>query len=160
MANTNSDIATAQAAAQRDPSAAPKVPETSGLHYEIRGQVTVPAAPALNDTLTLIPAALLPVGAVYDPAESWVFFETDPGTALALDIGPVSRPNGLADTLLATVTGLGTGKLTFDRGNGLALGLSSRLKVSAQEAVLATVKVSTSVVATVMHFKIAFRVIA
>ena len=160
MANTDSNLATAQAAALRDPSSSPKTPEHYGMPYVIRGKVTVPATPTVNDTLTLIPAELLPVGAVYAPEDSWVFFETDPGTALTLDIGPVSDPNGLADTLAATVTGLVNGKIRFDNSTVLPAALTAPVKIAAQEAVLATVKVSTSVAATVMQYAIAFRFIA
>jgi len=159
MANTNSDLATAQAAGLMDRSAAPSPPLAGGTVLRIRGQVTCPATPTVADTLTLIPAELLPVGAVYLPEESWVFCESDPGTALTLDIGPVSNPDALADALALTVTAVGAGKVGFDNSATLPLGLSDPITITEQEAVLATVMVSTAVDATVIQFSLAFQFI-
>lgn len=160
MANTNSDLATAQAAALRDPSAAPKPGLTSGLPFHIRGKVTCPATPTVADTLTLIPAEMLPVGAVYDPANSWLFCETDPGTALTLDIGPVSDPDLLSDALALTVTSVGAGKVPFDTSATKPVAVSTPTQITDQEAVKATVMVSTSVAETVIQFQIGFRIVA
>lgn len=159
MANTNSNLATAQAAALRDPSSAPTAPLAGGTVLRIRGQVTCPATPTVNDTLTLIPAELLPVGAVYLPEESWLFCESDPGTALTLDIGPDSNPDALADALALTVTAVGAGRVGFDRSGTLPLGISDPITITEQEAVRATVTVSTSVVETVIQFSLAFQFI-
>ena len=160
MANTNSDIATAQLAAVRDPSAAPKPGFTSGLVFVIRGKVTCPATPTVADTLTLIPAERVPVGAIYVPEDSWVFCESDPGTALTLDIGPVSNPDLLADALALTVTAVGAGKITFDKSGTKPDAISTPTQVTTQEAIKATVMVSTAVDATVIQFAIAFRIVA
>lgn len=158
MANTNSDLATKQAAALRDRSAGLiHGDEIGGILLFARGQVTIPATPTVADTLTLLPAEALPVGAVYEPAESWVFLETDPGTALTLDIGPVSNPDALADGLALTVTAVGAGKVGFDLSPTLPSALADRTVITEQEAIVATVMVSTDVVATVMQFCIAYR---
>lgn len=154
--NTNSDITTAQADALRDRSAAPKSPEATGLLYQIRGQVTIPATPTVNDTLTLIPAELLPVGAVYEVLDSHLFFETDPGTALQLDIGPASDPDALADALDCNAAG----RVELSASGTKPAALLDPVKVSAQEAIIATIKASDTVSATVMQFSIAFRVCA
>jgi len=159
--NTNSDLATKQAAALRDPSAGLiKGHDFSGILLYARGQVTCPVTPTVGDTLTLIPAAALPVGAVFCPEESWVYCETDPGTALTLDIGPVSNPDALADALALTVIGETNGKVTFDKSATMPLGISDPITILDQEAVLATVMVSTAVVATVIQFCIAYRATA
>ena len=160
MANTNSDLATAQAAALRDPSSAPKTPETRGILYQIRGQVTVPATPSTSDTLTLVPAEMLPVGAVYEPGDSWVYCETDPGTALNLDIGPASNTDALADNLALTVAGTSSGRVSFASSGTVPAALADPLKTTEQEAILATVATSTAVDATVLQFCIAFRLLA
>jgi hypothetical protein len=159
MANTNSDLATAQAAAYRDPSAAPKPGLTSGIMFYLRGQVTCPATPTVADTLTLIPAEMLPVGAVYEPAESWLWLESDPGTALTLDIGPVSNPDALADALALTATGVGAAPIRFCASATAPAAMLDPLAITEQEAILATVMVSTAVDATVIQFQIAFRII-
>lgn len=157
--NTNSDLATAQAAALRDPSSAPKAPLAGSLMLEIRGKVTCPATPTVNDTLTLIPAELLPVGAYYSPEDSWVYCETDPGTALTLDIGPASNADLLADALALTVIGTSSGKITFDKSGTKPDGISTPTAITDQEAVLATIVTSTAVDATVIQFCLVFRII-
>lgn len=156
MANTNSDIATAQASALRDRSAAPKSPENFGQLLQIRGQVTIPAAPTAEDTLTLIPAELLPVGAVYEVLGSSLFFESDPGTALTLDIGPESDVDALADALVCNAAG----RVELSASGTLPAALLDAVKVESQEAVIATIKVATDVVETVMQFCITLRVTA
>jgi hypothetical protein len=161
MANTNSNLATAQAAATRDRSAGiVQSRDICGVMLFARGQVTVPALVAVNDTLTLIPAEALPVGAVFEPALSWVYCETDPGTALTLDIGPVSNPDALADALALTAIGTTSGVVTFDKSGTMPLGISDPIAIEASESVIATVKVSTAVDATVMQFCIAYRATA
>lgn len=157
MANTNSDLATAQAAALRDPSSAPKTPETRGILYQIYGQVTCPATPTVGDTLTLVPAEMLPVGAVYDPHNSYFFCETDPGTALNLDVGPSSNTDALADNLALTAA---LTKYAFDASGTLPAAIADPLKTTEQEAILATVVTSNTVSETVIHFCIAFRLLA
>ena len=161
MANTNSDLATKQAAAQRDASAGiTQARDIGGVMLFARGQVTCPATPTVNDTLTLIPAEALPVGAVFEPAYSWVYCETDPGTALTLDIGPDSNPDALADALALTTAGTTGGVVPFDESGTAPLGMTAPIVITAQEAVRATVTVSTSVVATVIQFCLAYRATA
>jgi hypothetical protein len=158
MANTDSNLATAQAAALRAPASAPKPAVDYGKLLVIRGKVTCPATPSTSDTLTLIPAEMLPVGAVYAPEESWLYCEGDPGGALTLDVGPASNPDLLADALALTVIGTSSGRINFLASGTKPDGVSTLTAVAEQEAVLATVKVSTSVVETVIQFGIAFRV--
>lgn len=158
MANTNSNLAAAQAAALRAPASAPKPALDYGKLLVIRGEVTCPATPSTSDTLTLIPAELLPVGAVYAPEESWVYCETDPGTALGLDIGPVSNPDLLADALSLTTAGTTSGRVSLLASGTMPVGISTPTAITAQEAVIATVVTSTSVSETVIQFGIAFRV--
>jgi hypothetical protein len=168
MANTNSNLATAQAAALLDRSSGlATIALVATNLILIQGQVTCPATPSTSDTLTLIPAELLPVGAVYDVANSWVYCETDPGTALTLDIGPDSNPDALADALALTVAGSAatgdgtsgpiTGHTPFTRSGTMPAALADPLVITAQEAVRATVVTSTAVDATVIQFCIAFR---
>jgi hypothetical protein len=159
MANTNSDITTGQAAAMRDRTLAPASPANYGLLYVIRGQVTCPATPTVSDTLTLVPAELIPEGACYAPEESWVYPETAPGTALTLDVGYSSNADALADALALTTAGTTGGKVNFDKSGTLPAGLADPLP-TVKEDIIATVTVSTSVDATVIQFAIAFRLTA
>lgn len=158
MANTNSNLTTAQAAAMLDRSSGlATIALVATNLILIQGQVTCPATPSTSDTLTLIPAEMLPVGAVYDVANSWVYCETDPGTALTLDIGPDSNPDALADALALTVAGTSSGAVPFDKSGTMPAALADPLVITAQEAVRATVVTSTAVDATVIQFCLAFR---
>lgn len=158
MANTNSNLTTAQAAAMLDRSSGlATIALVATNLILIQGQVTCPATPSTSDTLTLIPAEMLPVGAVYDVANSWIYCESDPGTALTLDIGPDSNPDALADALALTVAGTSSGAVPFDKSGTMPAALADPLVITAQEAVRATVVTSTSVDATVIQFCLAFR---
>jgi hypothetical protein len=156
MANTNSNITTGLAAAQTA-GRSPIDPLDSGaLPIYIRGRVTCPATPTVNDTLTLVPGNLIPDGSVFAPELSWVYPVTDPGTALTLDIGPSSNADALADALALTTAGTTGGVVTFDESGTAPLGMTSRVRHVGGEAIAATVTVSTSVVETVIEFCIAY----
>jgi hypothetical protein len=156
MANTNSTVVTAHTTAQtagRTPLgnfAGPLVLKC------IRSRVTCPATPSTSDTLTLVPGELIPAGALYAPAESWVYPVTDPGTALTLDVGPTSNTDALADALALTTAGTTGGRVSFSASGTAPLALSSALQHVAGEDIVATVMVSTAVDATVIEFCIAY----
>jgi len=156
MANTNSNIVTALAAARTDGSAALDGKNLSGILLYARGKVTCPATPTVNDTLTLLPVGVLPPGAVLEPVESWVFCESDPGTALNLDIGPTSDPDGIADNLALTVAGL----VGFAASGTIPEGIKAPIELAQSEAIVAKIVTSTAVDATVIQFQIAYRVSA
>jgi len=158
MANTNSALVTKLAAAATSPAYSLKgVEYCAGLIF-IRGQVTCPATPSADDTLTLVPAKLLPPGAVFAPEWSWLYCETDPGTALTLDVGTASNPDSLADALALTTAATTGGKVAFDVSGTAPLGITDPITISTQEDVIATVKVTTAVDATVIQFCIALYV--
>lgn len=156
MANTNSNIA----AKHLTLPATGRVPldplDSGALPIFIRGRVSCPATPTVNDTLTLVPGELIPDGAAFAPELSWVYPVTDPGTALTLDIGPTSNADALADALALTVAGTATGVVTLDKSGTAPLGMTSRVKHVGGEDIRATVTVSTAVDATVLEFCIAY----
>jgi hypothetical protein len=156
MANTNSNLVTLLAAAATDQTAPLKGLSTGALLLYIRGEVTCPATPTANDTLTLVPAALIPIGAKLAPEFSWVYCETDPGTALTLDIGMASNADALADALALTTAATTGGKVGFDVSGTMPLGISDPITVSTPEDIYATVTVTTAVDATVIQFCIAY----
>jgi hypothetical protein len=152
MANTNSNLATAHATALTS-GRSPMDPLDSGaLPIFLRGRVTCPATPTVNDTLTLVPGELIPDGSVFAPELSWIHALTGPGTALTLDVGPSSNPDALSDALAFTAAG---GKALSASGT-VPLALSSRVAHVGGEDIAATVTVSTAVVATVLEFCIAY----
>lgn len=165
MANTNSNIVTALAASKTDQTAPLKGVDTCGLPLYIRGKVTCPATPTVNDTLTLVPKELIPNGAKPAPELSWLYTETDPGTELALDIGVASNPDLLADNLSLTVasntaTGDGTsgpltGHIPFTRSGTVPLQMSAPAVATAED-IIATVVTSNTVSQTVIQFAIAY----
>jgi hypothetical protein len=156
MANTNSNIATAHATAQTSGRSPLDSLDSGALPIFIRGRVTCPATPTVNDTLTLVPGELIPDGAAYAPALSWVYPVTDPGTALTLDVGPSSDPDALANDLALTTAGTTGGVVQFDECSTAPLAMTSRVRHVGGEDIVATVTVSTSVVATVIEFCIAY----
>lgn len=156
MANTNSNITAAHTTAQTS-GRSPVDPLDSGaLPIYIRGRVTCPATPTVNDTLTLVPGELIPDGAAYAPELSWVYPVTDPGTALTIDVGPSSNPDALADALALTTAGTTGGIVPFDESGTAPLGMTSRVTHVAGEDIAATVTVSTAVAETVIEFCIAY----
>ena len=154
MANTNSNLAAAQAAVATAPRSVIDGTDIGGSLLVARGQVTIPAAPEVDDTLTLLAAGQIPAGAVIEPLLSNLYFETDPGTGLTLDIGTTSNPDTFADALACNAVGA----VNFGASGTLPVGISDPAEEAGSEAILATVKVSSSVVQTVMQFAIAYRV--
>jgi len=135
MANTNSNIASAHTTAQTD-GRAPLAPLASGaMPVFIRGRVTCPATPTVNDTLTLVPGELIPAGARYAPE-----LNTD----------------ALADALALTTAGTTGGLVPFDESGTAPLAMTSDLEHVSGEDIVATVMTSTSVVETVIEFAIAY----
>lgn len=153
MANTNSNLAAAQAAVETSPRSTIDGKDIGGILLIARGQVTIPATPSVDDTLTLLAAGQVPKGAVIEPLLSNVYFETDPGTALTLDVGNTSNPDAFADALACNAAGA----VNFGASATVPSGITDPAEETG-EAILATVKVSTSVVETVMQFQIAYRV--
>ncbi len=156
MANTNSTLKTAAATVKTSPRATIRGADIGGIMLFARGKVTCPATPTVNDTLTLLDASQIPPGAIFEPAASWVYCETDPGTALNLDIGFPSNPDAIADNLALTVAG----HVGLAAGGTMPLAISAPAPASGKEDILATVVTSTAVVQTVIQFCLAYRVCA
>jgi len=70
MANTNSNLAAAAVSVVNDPTVTTKGVDLGGIMLFARGQVTCPATPTVDDTLTLLAADQVPVGAIFEPAFS------------------------------------------------------------------------------------------
>lgn len=156
MANTNSNIVTAHATAQTTGRSPLDALDSGCLPIFIRGRVTCPATPAVDDTLTLVPGELIPDGAAYAPELSWIYPVGDPGTALTVDVGPSSNPDALADALTLNDVGTTSGLRNFGSSGTAPLALTSRVRHVAGEDIAATVKTSTGVVATVLEYCIAY----
>lgn len=157
MANTNSNLAALAASVVNDPSATTSGIDLGAIVLFARGRVTCPATPSTSDTLTLLAANQLPVGAIVMPELSYIYSVTDPGTALAVDIGTASNVDVYADNLSMTAA---VTKYNFAASGTAPLGITAPAAVSTQEAVIATVVTSTDVVETVLEFAIAYRVTA
>ena len=154
MANINSDLATKQAASVRDRSAGIiDGDDACGIVLYATAKVNIPAGVAVNDTLTLVPTEAIPLGAVVIPQLSHVFFVTDPGTALTLDIGLTSSAKKFADGLVCNNIGI----VNFAASATVPTGIATPHRFTTQEAIRATVTTSTSVVATTAIFTIAYR---
>lgn len=158
MANTNSDLATKSAAALKDRSAGlVHGDDAAGIVLYATAKVTIPATPEVDDTLTLVPAAAVPLGAVVIPQLSHVYCVTDPGTALTLDIGITSNPDLFSDALALTTAGTTGGPVNFAASGTAPVGIAAPHRFTEAEDIIATVKVSTAVVETVAVFTIAYR---
>lgn len=158
MANINSDLATKQAAAKQDHSAGIiHGDDAMGIILFATAKVTVPSTAAVDDTLTLVPAEACPVGAVVIPQLSHVYCVTDPGTALTLDIGTAADPDKFSDALALTTAGTTGGAVSFSASGTAPAAIATPYRFSEQEAILATVKVATSLNETVIVFTIAYR---
>jgi hypothetical protein len=157
MANTNSNLAASAAAIVNDPSQAVLGRDLGAIVLYARGSVTVPATPSTSDTLTLLAANQLPLDAVVIPELCHFFTETNPGTALGLDVGTATDVDRYADNLSLTDA---LTKYGFEESGTLPVGISAPAAVTTQEAVIATVVTSTSVSETVVDFAIAYRVTA
>ena len=116
-------------------------------------QVTLTSATAANDILTLIPAGLLPIGAVVVPQLSSVTC-SDPGTTLTLDIGDAGDTDAYADGIVLS-TG---GQVAFTSGTKPAAVASPIRLAAAADAIYATVMSADTVTNnTVLTFLIAYR---
>jgi hypothetical protein len=166
MANTNSDIVTAQAAA------AVSYPTTEldvfGTVLYTQVKVTMPAAVADGDTLTLLPASLCPVGAYLVPQLSSVYAVTDPGTSVLFNVGTVADPDKFADELILTqagsdiMTGTGLakyqGNVSFAESKVAPAAIATPYKFTDPEAIIATAGTISSASEAVLVFLLAFRV--
>lgn len=160
MANTNSNLAASAVSVVTDPTVTTKGVDLGGIMLFARGKVTCPATPSTSDTLTLLAAGQVPVGAIFEPCSSWVYCETDPGTALTIDIGTTDDTDNLARGLALTVAGTSSGRKSFDASGTMPVGISTPYTLASPKAVVATVTTSTAVDATVIQFCIAYRVTA
>lgn len=157
MANINSTLATAAASSLTDGSITTKGRDIAGLVLYARGKIVLPSTLAANDTLTLVAASQLPVGAVVDPLLSFVFAESDPGTALQLDIGTAADPDKYADAMDVN----NAGQVWFSASNPLPVAITAPAEESVQTAIFATVKVATTITNnTPLQFAIAYRLTA
>jgi len=160
VVNTNSDLATAQAAALQDPSSGiVNGDDMGGVLLIAHAKVTMPASgtsPLLNanDTLTIIPAEAVPIGAVLVPQLCSVYAVTDPGTALTLDIGTPTDPDKFADALAVNAAGL----VNFAASGTPPVGIATPYRFTTQEAIVATCVTVNTLDETVLVFTIAYRV--
>lgn len=163
VTNTLSDLATKQAAGKADPSAGiVDGDDACGVLLFATAKVTIPASgtsPLLNanDTLEIIPAGCLPVGAVVIPQLSSIFLVGDPGTALTLDIGTTTDPDCFSKGMALTVTSVGAGPRSWSNCGTTPLNLTTPLRLTAQMAIIATATTVTSVSETVAVFTVAYR---
>lgn len=168
VVNTNSDIATAATnAAVQYPTTEQIVPE---ILLFIQAKVTVPAAISVNDTITILPAAACPVGAVLIPQMCTVYCASDPASStdsLTLDIGTVADPDKFAAALVLkqaateVLTGTGLtayrGAVSFADSSTAPVAIATPYRFTTPEAIIATAKVVTNVTEAVLVFSLAFR---
>jgi hypothetical protein len=115
--------------------------------------VTLTGATAAADLLEIIPASLLPIGAVVVPQLCSVTC-SDPGTTLTLDIGYAANPDAYADGIVLS----SGGQIAFTSGTKpAAVAVPVRITGEA-DAIYATVASADTVTnATVLTFIIAYR---
>lgn len=160
VTNTLSDLATKQAAAKLDPSAGViNGDDATGLVLIATAKVTIPASVEATSTLVLVPAELLPVGAVVIPQLSHVYLSTDPGTSITMDVGLVSDPNKFCAGLVLTTAGTTGGAVCLAASGSTPDGLTTPYRITTQENLIATISaVDTPVAGTnVVIFTIAYR---
>ena len=115
--------------------------------------VTIPSTTAANDILNIIPAGLLPIGAVVVPQLCSVT-SADPGTTLTLDIGFAANPDAYADGITLSAGG----QIAFTSGT-LPAAVTTPVRIeTAADAIYATVMTAATITdATVLTFLIAYR---
>ena len=151
--NTNSDLATKQAAAKMDPSAGViNMDDALGVILFATAVVTLPASPSQNDTITIVPAALVPVGAVVVPQLCAVYIVGDPGTTMTITVGPTSDPDLFAVALDCKAGGM----IRFTEGTAPA-GIATPYRFTTQEAILATYSAVGTNASRTAVFTIAYR---
>jgi hypothetical protein len=152
MATFNSTLVTADAArlmsaGLRDGD------DANGKLTVATANVTLTSATAANDILNIIPAGLLPIGAVVVPQLCSVT-SADPGTTLTLDIGYAANPDAYADGITLSAGG----QIAFTSGT-LPAAVTTPVRITgAADAIYATVMTANTVTdATVLTFIIAYR---
>lgn len=143
MADTKSDLVTAQEAAVTDLSAGIiNGDQANGLLLRAQGVVTLPSGVADADTFQICD---LPPGAVPQPALSSVTCSADPGTTLVLDVGytdtAAGGSNTNADGLADGITLSAGGKIAFTSGT-IPDALATPFRCSRKTRIYATVPTS------------------
>lgn len=152
MATFTSDIAAAFAT-NRVSTGVRNGDDANGKLTVATAQVTLTSATDAADILTLIPAGLLPIGAVVVPQLSSVTC-SDPGTTLTLDIGYAANPDAYADGIVLSAGG----QIAFTSGT-LPAAVTTPVRIEgAADAIYATVMTASTITdATVLTFLIAYR---
>lgn len=153
MATFLSDLATKQAAALLKSSDGVRDGDDfCGSLKVATAHVTLTSATAAADILTIIPAELVPVGAVVVPQLCSVT-SADPGTTLTLDIGDADDTDRYADGIVLS----SGGQIAFCSGTKPAA-VGTPFRITEQGAIYATVASAATVTdATVLTFVIAYR---
>lgn len=102
MANFDSNLYTAEVAAQADMSQAPNAHDYGGPVMVKECKVTLTSATATNDVARLF---YLPKGARVIPSMSKVQCGADPGTTLTLDVGTTDDTDGFAAAIVLSAGG-------------------------------------------------------
>jgi hypothetical protein len=152
MPTFNSNIATAFAT-KKVSTGIRNGDDANGKLTVATANVTIPSTLAANDILNIIPAGLLPIGAVVVPQLSSVT-SADPGTTLTLDIGFAANPDAYADGITLSAGG----QIAFTSGT-LPDAVTTPVRIeNATGAIYATVMSAAAITnATVLTFVIAYR---
>jgi hypothetical protein len=130
MANFDSALYTAQAAAVSDYSSAPNLKDYGGNVHYLHASITLTAATADADLLRI---GYLPTGAKVVPAASKAQCHADPGTTLVLDVGISSDVDLFADGIVLSAGGA----IAFD--STVCLQAKTPVTLSANTLVYATI---------------------
>jgi hypothetical protein len=152
MLTFNSNIATAFAT-KKVSTGIRNGDDANGKLTVATANVTIPSTLAVNDILNIIPAGLLPIGAVVVPQLCSVTL-ADPGTTLTLDIGYAADPDAYADGITLSAGG----QIAFTSGT-LPVAVTTPVRIeTAADAIYATVMSAAGInAATVLTFLIAYR---
>lgn len=152
MATFTSDIAAAFAT-NRLSTGVRNGDDANGKLTVATAQVTLTSATAAADILNIIPAGLLPEGAVVVPQLSSVTC-SDPGTTLTLDVGYAANPDAYADGIVLSAGG----QIAFTSGTKPAAVATPNRIVDEDDAIYATVASADTITNnTVLTFLIAYR---
>lgn len=152
MANIDSNIVTAYAARFTAPETIGAIGVTNMICF-VEGTFAITTGLQANDTIQLVPADLIPVGATIDTQESFLYCESTPGTSVIVDIGTASNDDGIADAL-TLATGPAGGPVPFSKNGTL---VAVQTAITTQEAVYATVKTATSPANCTVRFRLAYK---
>jgi hypothetical protein len=153
MATFNSDLVTKQAAALlKSSSGVRDGDDFSGSVKLATAHVTLTGSTAADDIINIIPAELVPVGAVVVPQLCTVT-SADPGTTLTLDIGDAANTDRYADGIVLNAGGI----INFCSGTKPE-SVATPYRIPEQAAIYATVMTADTVTnGTVLTFVIAYR---